>query len=333
MKEAFNTVRGAVSQRDLLPVLTHFAVSQGRIHGYNGRVHISAPAPSLAHLPGFTVPAQLALAALDACGEAEPVLEMAGDKVRVTDGANFSAVLPIGPIDAFPISPVPAKCKKLGNAQLLPVLRALRPFVGEDASRPWCASIKFHGAVAMATNNVAMAAMGLPKSWPLTLSCALPVFTVDELLRIGEEPVAVAPDGDHALFFYLPQQVWLRTVLVADGWPNAMAVLHSAHAGAVMRNIPAGLLAAVQHVLPFCPDPHVPAIVLDKDQVTTQQGVSTARVAGFSHLAGTYHATPLQLVLAAATGAAWDKAPRVPWKGPGGLDGVLMGMGGTQSAP
>jgi hypothetical protein len=330
VRDAFNLVRGAVSKKDLVPVLTHFAVHQGRIHGYNGRIHISAPCADLAPLPSFTVPAQLLLAAIDACAD-EPVLTIDDDKpdrIEITDtGSAFCAVLPVGHIDQFPIPPPPAKGKRM-RGPLLDVLRTLQPFIGEDASRPWCASIKLHGAVAFATNNVALAAMALPVGMPLT-DCALPVFAVEELLRIGEEPQSIAFEEGHALWFALPGSVQVRTCLVDVGqWPDAAGVLKAAQLDAQYQAIDPSMAAAVQHCVPFCPDPHNPAIVLDKNCVRTQDGATTACVGGFAGLAGTYHATPLQLVLAAATGAAWDKAPRVPWQGAGGLAGVLMGLAG-----
>lgn len=342
MKAAFNLVRGAVSKKDLVPVLTHFAIHQGRIYGYNGRILISAPCKELKDFASCTVPAALLLAAIDAC-TGNPVLATAANqdgvpRVTVTDaGSDFKAVLPAGDIANFPVPVPPAKAKKIKDP-LLPVLRLLQPFIGEDASRLWCASIKFQGAVAIATNNVALAVAGLPQGMPLT-TCALPVFAVEELLRMGLEPTGIVFEGDdkHALWFLLPGQVWVRTSLVADQWPDAMAILRATHQGATMRPVDPNLAKAVAQCVPFCPDRHVPAIVFDGDQVRTQDGASTARVGGFDALAhGTYHATPLQLVLAVATAADWTKAPRVPWDGADGLQGVLVGLAGQnppQSAP
>jgi hypothetical protein len=332
MRDAFNLVRGAVSKKDLVPVLTHFAVHQGRIHGYNGRIHISAPCEELAPLPSFTVPANLLLAAIDAC-TGEPVLTiddsktLTFDRVEVTDtDSHFTATLPVGHIDQFPIPEAPPKAKKI-KGQLLNVLRLLQPFIGEDASRLWCASIKFQGTLAFATNNVALAMAPLPQGIPLIV-CALPVYAVEELLRMELEPLGMAFEEDHALWFLLPGGVWVRTSLVADQWPDAKKVLEAAQAGAQYQHLDPALAHAVQQVAPFCPDPKLPAIVFKDTHVTTQEGQSSASVGGFAGLAGTYHATPLLTVLGAAVEVAWAKAPRVPWRGENGIEGVLLGLGG-----
>src|SRR5580765_5634703 len=103
MREAFDLVRGAVSKKDLIPVLTHFAIHEGRVHGFNGRVHISAPALDARALPSFTVPALLMTAAVDAC-RGEPQFEVRDSQVHIKDSASsFRATLPTGPIDSFPL--------------------------------------------------------------------------------------------------------------------------------------------------------------------------------------------------------------------------------------
>lgn len=326
MRNAFNLVRGAVSEKDLIPVLTHFAYDQGRIHGFNGRVHISVPL-DLGSLPSFTVPANLLIAALDACGEAEPQITVSTATVTVAAG-TFSADLPRGDIAQFPIPvvpPAPPKVKR--NRALLPVLEILHPFIGEDASRPWCAAIKLEAAVAYATNNVVVAAMPLPKNLALRTTCALPVYAVQELLRMGLEPESVVAEGDTALVFYLPGGVYLRSNLIADGWPDVGELLARIHVPeAQWIKVPKGLAAAAAAVTPFCPDPKLPAIVLDGTQVTTRAGASSASVGGFQGLQGTYHAKALEMVLASATRVAWGCFPRVPWVGESGLKGALVGL-------
>jgi hypothetical protein len=47
MRDVLKFVSGAVSTKDVLPVLTHFAFRDQRVHGFNGRVHICAPLPAV----------------------------------------------------------------------------------------------------------------------------------------------------------------------------------------------------------------------------------------------------------------------------------------------
>jgi hypothetical protein len=200
------------------------------------------------------------------------------------------------------------------------VLRALQPFIGEDASRPWCGSIKVVGNHAYATNNIVL--VQAPLAFPG--SFALPVYAVEELLRIGSEPVGYALE-DNAVTFYLPGDIWLRATLLENGWPDAAAALSAVHQGAKLRKVPPGLRAAVERLVPFCPNPKLPMVRMADGAVQTEDGAMSATVGGFAGLGGTYRAEPLLAVLAVAEKVDWTAAPRVPWSG-GGLLGVLMGV-------
>ena len=290
MRDAFQVVRGAVSTKDLVPVLTHFAVHESRIHGFDGRVHISAPCKGLGGM-SFTVKADLLMAAIDAC-EGDPKLA-ADDRTVTITGGTFTATLPTGDMSQFPLPAPPAK-RKGGVSKLPEVLKVLQPFIGEDASRPWCSSIKFGDGYACATNNVTLACCKLDTSWCAMPDCALPIFAVDELLRIGRAPTHVAQDGDHALVFYFNGDIWLRTTLVDGGWPDALAVVRAAHKDAKLRPIHPGLAAAVARVQPFCPDPKHPMVQLVGDAVKTPDGTMAASVGGLKGkggaMAGAYSA-------------------------------------------
>lgn len=321
MRDAFKIVRGAVSTKDLVPVLTHFALHNGRLHGYNGRVHISAPVKDLASLPSFTAPATRLMAAIDGAGEEDPRLEIV-DKVLKIIAKRYRAQVPTGPIEDFPLIEVAEKRQKIRKG-LLPALAALRPFIGEDASRPWCSSVKVQGAIALATNNSILAEVSLPFVFPM--EGALPVFAIDELLRIGEEPIALSYD-DVSITFYLPGDVFVRSQLLAEGWPDAKAVLKAAHDGAKLKLIPADLASAIQRVKPLSADDKHPRIRLAEGEVATLTGDSQGVVSGFKDIGnGTYYADVLLQVLEVATRIDWSRFPRVPWEGDG-ISGVMLGL-------
>lgn len=333
MREALNIVRGAVSKKDLIPVLTHFAINDNKVHGFNGRVHICSPVREHRFaLPNFTVPAALALAAVDAC-KGEPVFQVTQeqpDRVHVSDSADtgFTAVLHTGKIEDWPIpDPVKLQWQKC-SGEFLPLLTALAPFIGEDASRPWCASIRFQRGVAYATNNITL--VEAKCKFADMLDCALPVFAVEELLRIGLEPTAVAQEGDSALYFALPGKVWIRTLLIKEGWPDAADVMNKVHEGAKLRSFnAAAIYEAVEKIKPLCADQKLPAIAFMDKEIRTEDiaGASSGRVCGFKELGnGLYHAEPLCKVLQAAVKADWSKFPRVPWSGAGDLRGAIMGL-------
>lgn len=326
MLDALQFVRGAVSTKDLVPVLTHFAFHQGRLHGFNGRVHISAPLPKKFAEYSFTVPAVPFLAAW----QEDSDLRRAQTEgfIEVYHG-KFCAQLPIGPVEQFPVVELTGKMKRMRGG-LIPILRSLRPFIGEDASRAWSSGIHFQGAIALATNNVVLVEAAVPIESGL-LSFTLPVFAVDELIRIDVEPVGYRLE-EEALTFFLPGGVWVRSCLFKEPWPDAKAVLTVAHTGAALRPVDPELAGAVERLVPFCPDPALPSIRLSETVVKTLAGPTSAFIGGFRGLGadeGTYRAEPLISVLKVARQADWSRFPRVPWTGEDGgtvLSGVLMGL-------
>ncbi len=335
MKELFNIVRGAVSTKDLIPVLTHFAFNNGELQGFNGRLAISTPCPSFAHV-NVTVPAVPLLAAIDSAGETFGI-HIENDKLIVASNtANrvaFRAVLPTGNLAEFPrASPDPIEQRVRCEDNLLPLLRALRPFMGEDASRPWVGSMYFFRGMATVTNNV-MLVRAMTKNH-LLHSAQLPVFVIDELLRIGEEPKSYVLNENTITFYYHGVETFLRCSLFKEGWPDADSIFTPVLEGATYTKIPNTepntLRGAVEAIAPFCEDPSNPLISLDDDTVKTATGNKWAKVSGLKLKAqGTYRVEPLKLMLSVAEKADWSKFPRVPFQGKSDnilLQGILLGI-------
>lgn len=320
-------IRGAVSTKDLVPALMHIAFNEGRVYGYNGKVLVSADAKEFQQLPPMTVPAIPFLSALDNCDEGQVRLSVKDSRVRVTSG-TFVASIPTGAIEAFPFATDATKKIAL-KAPILSLLKVVRPFVSEDASRPWSISIRLHNRRAYATNNVIVCTVDLPAQLPKELSLTLPVFAVDELLRIGQEPVAYSLEPN-ALTFYLPSlNSSVRCTLLEEAWPDAESVMHDAHDKAKLSPIPNGLLRAVQKIFPLAPDTLQPIVQMGKDAVSVGEGgVQSSSVSGLKGALaeGWYNARSLILTLEHATHADWSKYPRVAFKGEGTLRGVLVGV-------
>lgn len=330
MRDTLRFVSGAVSTKDVLPVLTHFAFRDGHVHGFNGRVHICAPLPEV----GFntTAPASLFMSALSIDTDQAFTLALKSDHVVAKCGA-FKARLPIGDVATFPAPKVPsAKQRKRIGQDIVDALKRLRPFVGDDASRPWSASIKFDGTSAYATNNVVLATTTVPVESALAVE--LPVQAVDEILRLaaaGVMPSHCTIEQDAVWFYYTAPKhlsgAWIRCTTLDGVWPEVAPVLKGAHQGAKLKKMPTDQWgSAVLRVRPFCPDPKHPLIVLEGDTVGTLAGATSAQVGGFQ-FGGRYvfQAEPLAQVLSVAEAMDFSKFPRVPWKG-SGMEGVLMGV-------
>lgn len=280
MIETLNFVRGAVSSGDaVIPVLTHFCIYAGRIQGANGRLYIDAP---LADIKFETVvPAERFLRAIDSCGS--------NAKLRFTDAGRlvvekkpFRAMLPTQKLDSFPRG-IPSKGEriKLKDADgLLATLRQLRPFIANDAERAWASTILFEEGTAYSSTN-AMIAMMTCKTFG-DRQVQLPVFAVDELLRIGEAPSSYSSD-DTGITFYFEEKAgspWLKTQRIAAEWPVETARDWLKREGEY-RKIPEHLDAAVEKLLPFCPDPKFPVVHFKGKTISTAKGDTEAEIDGF----------------------------------------------------
>lgn len=231
MLETLRFVKGAVAKKDLVPALTHFRIHDGRISGYNGRMAISSP---IQLNIDATPQADAFIRAIAACSDEETALQLlANGKLRITSGA-FRAMVPCT-TEVFPdVVPDGERIELPEEPGLLPILRELLPFTAEDASRPWAQGILLCGESAFATNNVAAVQRWLGYTFPRPVN--VPKTTIAELLRIGEEPVAISVSHNSATFHYADER-WVWTTLYSLEWPDILALLDRARQGGSGRAV------------------------------------------------------------------------------------------------
>lgn len=318
-------VQGAVSTQDLLPVLTHFAFYKGRICAFNGRLSIDAPLEECEHL-SCTVPAATFVKAIESCEGEVPAITVTNEVLWIK-AKNFTARMPIGTLENFPMrKETEGKMRALPG--LLEMLQLLRPFIGNDASRPWASGILFREGIAAVTNNVVVAIANTTRK--TAEEYILPIFAVEELLRIGHAPKTFTRDKT-TVTYYLPGDVSLQTRLVDGEWPKSpITLIEELSAGAAFKKISPGLFAAVEQMVPFCADKKNPLILFDETIIHTIEGTVQGTVKGFKGLGKCkFRAEPLIEVLRIASEADFNKFPRVPWKATGvavNVSGAIVGM-------
>lgn len=239
MREALDFVKGAVAKKDLVPALTHFHIHAGRVTGYNGRIAISSPiALDIDACPQ----AATFIRAIDACEDVIAIGLTDAGRLSVRSG-SFRTLVPCT-TEQFPGIAHAGSFVQLGG-NLLDALRALLPFVAEDASRQWAQGVLLKGASAFATNNVVAVQRWLGYTFPCATN--IPKDTVLELLRIGEEPLGlqIAP---HCITFFYEGDRWLWSSLYDLGWPDVEAILS---APSQQVDIPQEMFEALRTVAPF----------------------------------------------------------------------------------
>lgn len=321
MLEQLKTVMAAVSNKDIIPALMHVAMHDGALHAYDGRVYMRVPC-SVQH--ELAVPAKRLRSALELCGSHKLTMTATTDTMLIACAAlKLSVKLPVMPVESFPFPPlIEGKPTKL-TGSLYGALRNVRPFIGEDASRAWCASVLLRNKKAIATNNVVLVECVAPA---LPREIALHRDAVDTMLSIPIEPTHYLLN-DNALELVYKGGMVVRSQLVADAWPSTDEILDRAHSSAKLKPVPEQLSELVEHVRTFCPDASYPVLQLEEKTIRTLEGATSASVAfsGLDTIESRYHADPLQAVLACATHADFTRYPYVPWKSDV-LKGVLTGV-------
>lgn len=323
MLDTLKFVRGAVSSKDLVPVLTHFHIRDGRLQGQNGRVTIEAPCPQLAGLD-VVVPADKFLRAVDAC-DGEPKITVKDGKMTVSR-KRFRATLAVLGVDEYPEVSRTIDCgpdfQRSGEG-LINLLRKAQPFVSTDASRPWSCSVLITEDTAFATNNVVLACFDF--DWTKE-NLVLPDFAIDELLRIGIDPTWVGWDSKHFVAEYADGS-WLSSRLVDGAWPDSLRALErTCREETDWLAVPGDMVDALAKLKPFFPNAKLPIVKLDSEGISTSEGQSSAVVGMEGLPPSAFRLESLSLVVSAAR--AWNPARYpgpVPWRADG-VVGMLSGV-------
>lgn len=280
MLDALRFVQGSVAKKDFVPALQHFRIKDGTIKGYNGNLSLCCPIDLDLDITPKAIPFIKAVAT---CREAVAMSLTPTGKLSIRSG-KFRALVDCETEGEFPdLSPEGEPVTLPGG--LLPVLKKLAPFIADDASRQWARGILFRGQSAFATNNIVLLEQWMGVPFPVAVN--IPRSAVVELLRIGQEPLALQV-AEGSVTFHFEGGGWMRTQVYDKDWPDVQKVL--AAPGAVLKPIPEGLLDAVTDLSPFVDEqgriflrPGVVATTLeDGDGAAVELG-SVAETGCFNH--------------------------------------------------
>lgn len=310
MKDQLNLVRGAVSKKELVPVLTAFHIYDGRIQGMNGFLAIDTTLKELKGL-NITIPAERFMKAVDAC-EGEPELRITESSLLVK-GGSLKVTIPLMPHVNFPKQEIEGEKKKVSG--LLAALETLYPFITEDASRPWACGVMLKNNFAYATNNVSIVKIPFKSSYN---GLIIPLHAINELLRIKEEPRYIFLSNSWITFDM--NNCWLKARLIEAEWPDVDKLFEDCQ-----LKVPANLAEEVDLLAKFASKNRIPAIIFEEEKIVLQEGGAEFKRQGLPK--GFYNAEPLARCLKAATHIDFNKYPAaVPFKGKDGLMGILIGL-------
>jgi len=257
MLTALKFCAGSVAKKDFIPSLSHFVIEHGRIRGFNGVMALSSPIPfDIACKPK----ADVLIKAIANCTDTVQLAMTKAGRLSVKSG-NFKVfincieeetphALPEGVVTHFD-----------GQA-LLDGLKAVAPFIGNDASRRWAHGVLVKDQCLFATNNVMLVQYWFGKGFPATIN--LPRDAVREMIRINEAPIFAQIAEGNVTFHYTGER-WLRTQLYdSESWPDLGRILNK---DSVQQPIDPALFAALSVVKPHV-DQHG-SIIFTQDGITT----------------------------------------------------------------
>lgn len=222
MLDAIRFTRGAIAKKDFVAELTHFRIAQGRITGFNGMMALSAPIDlDLDVRPKADTFAK----AVHACETTTTMHVTPTGRLSIKSG-KFKAL-----IECFPEEQAAEPFEPKGwpidmGPRFMDAIRALAPFTGIDASRPWAMGIMLQGQSAYATNNVIFAEYWHGHTMPFPMN--IPKEVITELLRINEDPQQVLAT-ENSITFYFSGDRWLRSTLYSTNWPEQAFRLFDMH--------------------------------------------------------------------------------------------------------
>lgn len=237
-------VRGAVSRKNYQPALSHFRIKDGRVMGYNGTIALSSPIAIDLNATPKAVPF---VKAIERCKETTSMHLTPGNKLSLKSG-GFKALIECTDESEVLDSIQPEGVEIIFTEQLLKAFTALEPFIATDASRPWATGIFLNEQYAFATNNIIIAQYWIGSPVP---TMNIPSSAIDELVRIGEQPISIRLAKNSATFFFAGDR-WMRTQLLGEEFPVlSVEKILSNEPKEAMIPLPVGFFEAVEILVPF----------------------------------------------------------------------------------
>lgn len=218
MLKELKFVMGAISRKDLVPAMKHFAIEGGFVRSYNGTIALCSPIP-------FDIDcyprAETLIKAIQNCDETVTLTLTPAGKLAVKSGAFRALVQCIEKNDVH-LEPEGQRVECNGS-ELLKAFKVLEPFIGEDASRPWANGILIKGESAYATCNVILVEYWLGEHFPHVVN--IPASAIKEVVRINEAPSHIQMSINSITFHYTDGR-WIRSQLFDTEWPDLARVLN-----------------------------------------------------------------------------------------------------------
>jgi hypothetical protein len=220
IREAANRLKNIVAKKDIVPILTQFVVRGGFMYASDGILTAGTP---VGKSETFAVRASEFQKFVDRTpGDLKIKVDENGH-LKVTAG-RFRAEIRGTPPDQVPIYEAPkGKVVKISET-LLDNLKALRPFLSDNATQAWAANVAIRDGKLFATNNVVLV-QAIENSLK-GLEFTIPYEIVDVVLsqRAGVKSLVL---DERSIAFTWDDTSWVKSQLKDGGIPAFEKVIES----------------------------------------------------------------------------------------------------------
>lgn len=220
IKDSLRWIRDSIGSRDIAQYLTSYLIRGGMIYATNGRMLAAHPFPDLgrdALVPGEEFE-RLVMSMPD-----DPEFIFSDSRLRVKKGC-FKGEVSLADPGSWPFpdlhdgdwAPLPER--------FIPILKSLRPFISDNASKEWATCIGILPGWALATNNIVIARAAIESAY----HGLVPFWAVDFILPRAEGLAGWAMT-DSGIYFKWENGAWMRSVLITGEFPSmAQTLIESA---------------------------------------------------------------------------------------------------------
>lgn len=316
MLKSLKFCAGSVATKDFVPSLTHFVIEHGKVRGFNGVLALCSPIPfDITCRPKATT----LIKAVGMCDETVQLALTPAGRLSVKSG-KFKAFIDC--IQDDTPHPLPeGQIVNFNGDAFLTGIKAVAPFIGDDASRRWSNGVLIKDSSMFATNNIMVAQYWLGESFGKDIT--IPQGAVKEILRINEAPLyCQLTEGNITLHY--SEDRWLRTQLYDSSlWPNFDSILNR---DSVQTPIDEELFKGLEVIKPFVDK--LGTVVFEMHRITTHLDEGEGAEFDVPTLTseGKYNIAFLELLKGSAKTIDWDMYPSPCIFQNGRLRGAIVGM-------
>lgn len=308
-------VQGAVAKKDFVPALKHFIIENNRVRGFNGILALCTPI-------SFDIKCKPeATTLIKAIGNCEDIVSLA-----LTKAGSLSIKSGVFKVNIKCIEEDTPHVEPEGNVvnfdgeKLLAGIKAVAPFISNDASRMWANGILVKEGSLFATNNVMLVQYWLGVQFPKTIN--IPLAAIKEMLRINEAPI-FAQVAENSITFHYSEDRWLRTQLYITEWPDLAKIVNKE---SVQAPVDQRLFKGLDTIRPFVGKT---GVVIFKDNHLCTHDDESEGASYFIpdiHWDGRYNIEMLSLLEGTAETIDWSMYPGACIFQGGMLRGAIIGM-------